>query len=62
MGIVVTSVELESQQRQAELDRKSYDDLLRERDILSKVWVVATLSHMWTLVVRLDMAKVLYLH
>lgn len=45
-GIVVTSVELESQQRQAELDRKSYDDLLRERDILSKVWVVATLSHM----------------
>lgn len=28
--------ELESQRKQAELDKKAYDDLLRERDILSK--------------------------
>lgn len=29
-------VEMESMRRTAELDKKSYDDLVRERDILSK--------------------------
>ena len=31
------SVEMDSMRKQSELDKKSYDDLLRERDILSKV-------------------------
>ena len=35
--LLLPSAELESQRKQAELDKKSYDDLLRERDILSKV-------------------------
>ena len=29
--------EMEAQQKKAELDKKAYDDLVRERDILSKV-------------------------
>lgn len=32
-------VELEQARKQAELDKKSFDDLVRERDILSKVRV-----------------------
>ena len=28
---------MDSMRRQSELDKKSYDDLVRERDILSKV-------------------------
>lgn len=31
------TIEMESQQKKAELDKKAYDDLLRERDVLSKV-------------------------
>lgn len=31
------SVEMDSMRKQSELDKKSYDDLVRERDILSKV-------------------------
>ena len=30
-------IEMEAQQKKAELDKKAYDDLVRERDILSKV-------------------------
>jgi hypothetical protein len=30
-------VEMDSMRKQSELDKKSYDDLVRERDILSKV-------------------------
>ena len=35
---------MESQQKKAELDKKAYDDLVRERDILSKVTYVPHLS------------------
>jgi len=34
------SLEMQSLRKQSELDKKSYDDLLRERDILSKVSTV----------------------
>ena len=30
-------IEMDSMRKQSELDKKSYDDLVRERDILSKV-------------------------
>ena len=30
-------LEIQNQRRQADLEKKSYDDLVRERDILSKV-------------------------
>ena len=30
-------IELEQARKQAEFDKKAYDDLVRERDILSKV-------------------------
>ena len=35
--IHVSPVELEQARKQSEMDKKSYDDLVRERDILSKV-------------------------
>jgi hypothetical protein len=34
--------EIQSQRKQADLEKKSYDDLVRERDILSKVCVHST--------------------
>ena len=33
----MVSIEIQTQRKQADLEKKSYDDLLRERDILSKV-------------------------
>ena len=35
--INVSPVDLEQARKQSEMDKKSYDDLVRERDILSKV-------------------------
>lgn len=37
IGAFCVSTEIQSQRKQADLEKKSYDDLLRERDILSKV-------------------------
>lgn len=41
------AVEMESMRKTAELDKKSYDDLVRERDILSKAgsWPHTPLPH-----------------
>lgn len=36
-NLLLLMVEMDSMRKQGELDKKSYDDLIRERDILSKV-------------------------
>ena len=35
--LVIKQQEIEANNKQAEVEKKMYDDLLRERDILSKV-------------------------
>lgn len=36
-NLLLLMIEMDSMRKQSELDKKSYDDLVRERDILSKV-------------------------